>query len=459
MAFIGVGEILVLLALSGGVSNDLASLVNAEDYFKARNIDIKVEKMVELVGNQPADAKASFGQLLAIRWLGQHAAEAKKDKKARDLLQQIADGKKAQDPQGFSRFYAQRTLAQLDGKPVPAPELPQNSLKEEGALWFPEQCNFYGGFDLRSSGPAKPEEEARLHDRFWKMVPDPGKEQVYKFGESVGNVRIDRFTGAFLPDAKEHKKSRIYLRLTGKADPERFAAFMSREMIGRRDPNQQGAQIKREKGPKGESILVISAEKRPPVIALIGDTDFIIAGCEGDDEDHRAVLQQVLEVRAGKQLNLTTGPLGGSLRRAPAGAFALVMGDPPAEMRRDFTRGNSPLKVLPQTSTLYATRNKGLTIGFEAKMSKPEEAKEFAAAVGQLKQMGIDGLKQIPDELKIKTESIEQFRKALGSIQVKAEGTTVKGGAEVPGSALEALQELFEKFIDHNRPRTAPPPP
>src|SRR5262249_5679656 len=123
------------------------------------------------------------------------------------------------------------------------------------------------------------------------------------------------------------------------------------------------------------------------------------------------------------------------------------------------TPRGSPLKVLPQLFTLYATRNKALTLGFEGKMTKPEDAKDFATAVGQLKQMGIDGLKQIPDELKIKKESIEQFRKALESVQVKADGTTVKGGAEVSGAMLEALQELFEKAVGAVAPRAPRPPP
>src|SRR5262249_32852903 len=96
-------QLLALLALSGGASTDVVSWLLPEHYFKAHQIDVTAAKMVELAGKDPADAKTSIAQLLAIRWLGEHPGEVKKAAAARDLLQQIAQGKKAQDPQGFAR--------------------------------------------------------------------------------------------------------------------------------------------------------------------------------------------------------------------------------------------------------------------------------------------------------------------------------------------------------------------
>src|SRR5687767_3990502 len=106
MEFFAVGllEMIVLLAGSGGLaSNDLVSLVQAEDYFKVRNIAVSADKMAELAGKDPADGKTQVQQLLAIRWLGENAADTKKADGARALLEQIAAGKKAQDPHGFAR--------------------------------------------------------------------------------------------------------------------------------------------------------------------------------------------------------------------------------------------------------------------------------------------------------------------------------------------------------------------
>src|SRR5262245_4151009 len=125
--------ILMMLALTGGTgSTDLISFVDGPDYFKAREIEVKLEKMVELAAKTPEDGKDSVAQLLAIRWLGDHPAEVKKAKNARQTLQQITAGKKGKDAAGFARDYAERALAKLDGKPLPGPTLAAKSVREEG---------------------------------------------------------------------------------------------------------------------------------------------------------------------------------------------------------------------------------------------------------------------------------------------------------------------------------------
>jgi hypothetical protein len=444
----GAMELLVMLALTGGgTANDLAAWLNGEDYFKSRQIDMKIEKMIELANTPPTTAKASIAQLLAVRWLGEHPAEAKKDKNVRELLVQIALGKKNVDAQGFARDYAQRALALIDAKPVPTVEIPKNSMSEEAARWFPEQCTFFGGVDLRASGQPRSADAALMRARLLKLVPDQFKEQIYQFAETVGNIRVDRFVGASWPDPKEKEKGRIYFRFTGRADPERLAKFFAQTIGGRADPNQQPPALKKEIGPKGEPILLFSLANRPPAIAVVGDSDLIMAGFEGDQGDHAALLQQVLNARAGRQANLTTGPLGASLKRVPAQTFAVILGEPPEGMRRDLTRAGSPITALPQTFLLDLTRDKNMAIRFEGTMAKPEEARALAETAQQLKQKAIDYLKEIPADFKIKKESIELFRKAVESVQVRADGATIKAGAEIAGSVFTALQEAIEILI------------
>src|SRR6516162_5043354 len=94
--------ILVLLASGGGSApRDLASFVDAEDYFRTRGVVLKAEEIAGLVTKEPTDGKAQISQLLAIRWLANHPIDVKKAAGARAALEGVAQGKKAQDPSGF----------------------------------------------------------------------------------------------------------------------------------------------------------------------------------------------------------------------------------------------------------------------------------------------------------------------------------------------------------------------
>jgi hypothetical protein len=90
MAMSMFGSLLVFLSVGTTGSTDLVSVIDAQSYFKSRDIEVKPEKMLELAGKTPTDAKEEIAQLLAIRWLGEHPGEVKKTKarkvrKARDL--------------------------------------------------------------------------------------------------------------------------------------------------------------------------------------------------------------------------------------------------------------------------------------------------------------------------------------------------------------------------------------
>jgi hypothetical protein len=91
-----------MVGLGGNGAKDFVSLLDAPQYFKSRGIEMKVEKMLELAGKTPADGKEQVQQLLAIRWLGEHADTIKKTGNARETLQAIADGKEAKDRHGFA---------------------------------------------------------------------------------------------------------------------------------------------------------------------------------------------------------------------------------------------------------------------------------------------------------------------------------------------------------------------
>ena len=74
----GFSEILLMVAMMGLPANDAASLLSPADYLKAHGIEVKADQLVGLVAKEAKGPKEQITQLLAIRWLGAHAAEAKK---------------------------------------------------------------------------------------------------------------------------------------------------------------------------------------------------------------------------------------------------------------------------------------------------------------------------------------------------------------------------------------------
>jgi hypothetical protein len=102
----------LLLAGFGDSPPDLLSFVDAEQYFRSRQIDVSAQHLAQLAEEQPAAAGGQVVQLLAIRWLGDQRVQ-----EARAALTRIAERKILPlDPHGFARDYALHALASLDSK-------------------------------------------------------------------------------------------------------------------------------------------------------------------------------------------------------------------------------------------------------------------------------------------------------------------------------------------------------
>src|ERR1022692_3768457 len=99
MMFFGFAEVLVLAVLSGGTtSTDLVALVQPKHYFEDRQFEPSIDKMVDLAGEDPKDAKTQITQLTSLRYLADESAALKKSPKYaahRQALEEIAAGKKA----------------------------------------------------------------------------------------------------------------------------------------------------------------------------------------------------------------------------------------------------------------------------------------------------------------------------------------------------------------------------
>src|ERR1700693_5319530 len=78
--------------VSGGSGSlELVSMIDAEAYFKVREIAVSAEQLEAVASKDPTDGKKQIAQLLAIDWLGSHPKEGKT---ARATLQQIGQGNK-----------------------------------------------------------------------------------------------------------------------------------------------------------------------------------------------------------------------------------------------------------------------------------------------------------------------------------------------------------------------------
>jgi hypothetical protein len=445
------GPLLAVLAAGGNVPNDLVSLVRARDYFQARNVEVNADKMTALAGKAPTDAKESVAQLLAIRWLGEHPAEAKKAKGAVDTLRQVAAGDKDKDRLGFARDYARRALARLEGKAAPARTMPANSIREGALEWFPKNSSIFGGLELRPAEAMKGEPDPTLRLVFGTMMPERARKEMYDFIDKVGNIRVDRASFAVI--AKDgDQDTRLYVRITGLADRKRLVALIQEDLRG-------GGEVKEQKGPNGEPITILNLKKNGPAIAFIGDTDLIFGGYPEATrrEDHVRVIEEMLQVRAGKQPNLLKGAYAGTLKNSPARAQGLLIGDLPERWRSEVTGRGSPFRAMPQDFNLSWTRTaKGLEVRFTGNGANAKEAKAFVESVDQLREQAIKGLKELPDRIKVDAKTVATITAALKGVKVEAQDALLAGKATFSPEALKAVSDLVQTAAKWEMERRKP---
>jgi hypothetical protein len=444
MAAMGVWEMILLWAASvGGLDNDLASLIDPADYFQSRMIEVKAGRLTELAGRDPADAKAQMAQLLAIRWLGEHPDQAKKAENGRAALQAIAEGHKAQDPQGFARDHARRALARIDGQPSPAPRPlpPGGALK--GLDWFPADATVCAALDLRASGelPLPPE---YLRSLLALAMPREVRDELYKFGETAGNIRPDRVAVAFEMAANGQGPHRIYIRYTGAANRKWLTAFLRQNFPD--ETAQQG------KGPNAGPVTILSSEKNAPAFALVGDTDLIMAGYGNDRARHREVVEKVLQVRGEGKGSALAGPLAETLKNVPPRASAFLAAELSDEMQKALTGRGIPLPVAPRRLLIDATRTNVLTVRLRATMKDAGGATALAGALVKLKDQAVEKLKSPPPEAGLPAGALEPIQKTLTTVRVKAQGDTVHGSLAVSGDVFQALYGLASQGLKRDEP-------
>ncbi len=458
--------ILFVLLGFGSNSRDLVSYLDPDDYFASRKVDTRVENLLTLAARDPENGKDEVMQLLAIRKLTANPAQARKDARVRELLTQIAERKKGKDRLGFAQEYARRALAQLDGKPAPTVTMPKASLRADAFAWFPKDAIIVAGFDLRPVAGVPAADVSTLQGLVTKYLRRGNMNQVFEVAEKLGNVRLDRFSMAMAPDpqggADGRPNARIYARITGKLDHRRLVRIISEE-------GKMGI-VRQETGPDRELITTLRNGDQPPAIALVGDTEVLIAGPmnERGGPDSMALLREMLEVRAGKQRGVTSGPLAERMKKANPQTFILLAGD----ITKDLGfgpiggapgvdgKGTLPKAVVAET----IRKATGVEVLLEAVMENADDAQRLADEARKAIRDAIeDAKRELQRKPDVPKEVVELVTKTMESIKTSAKGTSLSFSVHISNDVMKAVPDLLEKIgaiPGGPRPELpAPPPP
>jgi hypothetical protein len=429
MVAFGFVEILMVALMSGGVnSTDLVALIQPADYFKARQFEPTIDRLIDVVIAEPTTPKAQIMQLVALRQLADDADKFKKAKNYdtnRIAIEEIAEGKRGKDAQGFAQEYARRILDKLDGKKPAAVKLPP--LREDVLNWCPAQTAMAFAFDIRrAQEPPNDGFKALL-----KLLPASAKNEMYTQLEKVGNVRIERVVFAMVDDGKPEDVKMI-VRVTGKANPDWVARAMADNIGG-------NIQTKQKKAADGTPMLVLE-EQGGGLFAFIGDTDFVIAGRKRFNGDHAPVLEEVLEVRAKKKPHAGTGVLKERLAKVSDKAVAFAVADLSEWMKADLRRA---FDAAPGKMSAYVERTaNGLEAKGEATMANAEDAGKFVKKVAELRKLGIAELeREMKQPMRPGTPMIpfKGMISVLEGLQVTSKGDRVEMRGFAPTSVIQEI--------------------
>jgi hypothetical protein len=451
MAMSGVEILIFMLFMTPGC--DLLSLADPADYFKSRNIAVSIDKMVDLATTPATDGKSQAAQLLALRYLAEDAAGVKKAKNFEEILkrmEEVAEGKKANDSLGFARDYARKTAIALGSQLKPmTPPAPQDSLTKDAMSWFPKGATIVLGADFRNSDGKENKEISELRTKLVKALPAIFKEQLYKAIDELGNVRIDRIAMAYCENAQNNADSKIFMRATGKVDHKRLVAYVKKIAPG-------NLQFKESKTPRGQVITQFSAAMEPPAFAVVGDNEFVIAGWERPiNNDSTKVLEEMLDVVRGKAGNVLEGPLAAKLKLASPKAGGLIAGTIPESLHKNFVNGPDAIKNFPREILVEMNQQDGaLQFKAQAELPNAEDAKAFVTGAEALVKKGMDELKKnpmLPPNFPNPDKLIKGATDTLKSIKVEAKGKNITGSMTLSKEVIIAYMDLMMTFLGELR--------
>jgi len=413
MAAFGFMEVLLIVLLSGG-TRDLVSLIDAEDFFSLRKVDVQGDKLAFTAAKGAPD---SVRRLLAIRLLGE-----RKDAASRATLEEIVRTGK-----GFDKVYAETALAALDGKPAPKSAPVAGSVSGEGLAWFPADVAMFGSADLRNFGSGG-SAAAKSRGFLLKAIPAEQREKAYEVAETLGNIRVDRISFAFSPEPTEHR-GRIFVRITGLADAGAIVGLLAK--------NLPEAKIDEKDG-----VRTITGF-RGPFVAFLGDTEAVICGYMRGQGPHNEVFDQLTAVKSGTKPSVVKGVFAKDLAAVSPQAAGVVMGAVFDELRKDMLRDKPNVAPL-NFSVEIGADDKFVRLKGKSEMESADDAGKLLAFFQEQVKKGTEEAGKFPD-----AELSKVMLTLLGSVKLGSDGKNLVAGIELSREMVERIPSLLMTAFAH----------
>src|SRR5262249_44327366 len=156
------------------------------------------------------------------------------------------------------------------------------------------------------------------------------------------------------------------------------------------------------------------------------------------------VVEEALQVMAGKKPSILKGRSADALRNGPAQPIGLAIGSLPQGWLKMVTAQGSPFRGFPQNFNVAVTRSpKGASVTFAGGAATAGEAKAFVESVNPLKQQALKGLKMLPPAVKLSPKSVDALQTALKSIRVEAQDALLSGSATIPDEAIRVAGQIM----------------
>jgi hypothetical protein len=457
-SFAGLIALLAALCASEGPI-DIVSLIPANEYFQSRGIDRTFDKLIELAGQTPSSGKEQIAQLLALR---QIAADAKSIKQSpslaatRALLEQIAQGKKANDPTGFAAEYAKQALMALDGRKL---ENGDADGWKDGAKWIPSDVTLFAAIASPGKRADQPHADA---SRLFSALPKEAKDELFKAAERLGNIRVERIVLGLRTMEKD--RIEFFVRATGRGN-----ADWLEKSHGGVEPRIKGSVQERDGGPgrKIKVLLPLYGGGAGPAIALVGNTDFLLAGSESMAPRNLggpAFVAPADDRSVNKMLALVTKPgatvlqsaLKKDLAAIPDGATIVAAGEVPSWVRR-----GAPFPIPIRITAHAKPAANGLAVDVDALMEDEDSATTFVETIAKARATSMQQLEKLRDQQPIAGVDLDGLVAAVKSIRIEAKGRSVRAQALVPPSAIASALSCVRRTTVRtvSVPGCAAPPP
>ncbi len=290
--------------------------------------------------------------------------------------------------------------------------------------WFPEAATIIGGLEHRPTpginGPKNTVQELLL------KLPADVKKDIYAAINALGNIELRRLTFAYVDD--KNGAGRNFVRLTGRFNHAWLGEFFKSKGLEVNSKDRSGA-----------LVTTMVSQGRGPAMALVGDTDLLIAGYGGQGKDDE-VLEQALTQREQKQANAGTGKLKAALAKIPAQAVGYLVGEFPEELRTGLKQG---LGAFPKKVSARLERvGPGIDVIVEGEMDDTAQAKTFIQTAGKLRNDALDSLQKLPPAA-LPGIDVNELQNMLNSLQLEAKSSTINVRLLISNEIMNMLPAYF----------------